>query len=156
MSANPLDNNGIEPGAFEGVTVFHIRIAEAKLTSIPKGLYLYSIFLNCHLKIIIKYNVVNCTHCQNYTATRILLISISGQCSMKCSIFSCTQRATYSVSVLFSFFLFIAAPTAYGSSWARGQIEAVAAGLCHSKQHWIQAASTTYAAAYGNARSLTH
>lgn len=44
MSANPLDNNGIEPGAFEGVTVFHIRIAEAKLTSIPKGLYLYSIF----------------------------------------------------------------------------------------------------------------
>lgn len=40
MSANPLDNNGIEPGAFEGVTVFHIRIAEAKLTSIPKGLYL--------------------------------------------------------------------------------------------------------------------
>lgn len=38
MSANPLENNGIEPGAFEGVTVFHIRIAEAKLTSIPKGL----------------------------------------------------------------------------------------------------------------------
>lgn len=37
MSANPLDNNGIEPGAFEGMTVFHIRIAEAKLTSIPKG-----------------------------------------------------------------------------------------------------------------------
>uniref|UniRef100_A0A2K5QJL8 Asporin n=2 Tax=Cebidae TaxID=9498 RepID=A0A2K5QJL8_CEBIM len=36
MSANPLDNNGIEPGAFEGVTVFHIRIAEAKLTSVPK------------------------------------------------------------------------------------------------------------------------
>lgn len=44
MSANPLDNSGIEPGAFEGVTVFHIRIAEAKLTSIPKGLYLYSIY----------------------------------------------------------------------------------------------------------------
>ncbi|KAK2490062.1 hypothetical protein MC885_021276 [Smutsia gigantea] len=38
MSANPLDNNGIEPGAFEGMTVFHIRIAEAKLTSVPKGL----------------------------------------------------------------------------------------------------------------------
>ncbi|CAH6799959.1 asporin [Phodopus roborovskii] len=38
MSANPLENSGIEPGAFEGVTVFHIRIAEAKLTSIPKGL----------------------------------------------------------------------------------------------------------------------
>lgn len=38
MSANPLDSNGIEPGAFEGLTVFHVRIAEAKLTSIPKGL----------------------------------------------------------------------------------------------------------------------
>lgn len=38
MSANPLDNDGIEPGAFEGVTIYHIRIAEAKLTSIPKGI----------------------------------------------------------------------------------------------------------------------
>ena len=42
MSANPLDNEGIEPGAFEGVTAYHIRIAEAKLTSIPKGIvYFY-------------------------------------------------------------------------------------------------------------------
>ncbi|XP_019569386.1 asporin [Rhinolophus sinicus] len=47
MSANPLDNNGIEPGAFEGVTVFHIRIAEAKLTSIPKELP--STLLELHL-----------------------------------------------------------------------------------------------------------
>ncbi|KFP75173.1 Asporin, partial [Acanthisitta chloris] len=38
MSANPLNNEGIEPGAFEGVNIYHIRIAEAKLTSIPKGL----------------------------------------------------------------------------------------------------------------------
>lgn len=38
MSANPIDNGGIEPGAFEGVTVYHIRIAEAKLTSVPKGM----------------------------------------------------------------------------------------------------------------------
>ncbi|XP_001362152.1 asporin [Monodelphis domestica] len=38
MSANPLDNDGIDPAAFEGVTVFHIRIADAKLTSVPKGL----------------------------------------------------------------------------------------------------------------------
>ncbi|KAG8436250.1 hypothetical protein GDO86_007375 [Hymenochirus boettgeri] len=38
MSANPLENDGIEPGAFEGLTVYHVRIAEAKLTSIPKGL----------------------------------------------------------------------------------------------------------------------
>ncbi|XP_045419116.1 asporin isoform X2 [Lemur catta] len=47
MSANPLDNDGIEPGAFEGVTVFHIRIAEAKLTSVPKGLP--STLLELHL-----------------------------------------------------------------------------------------------------------
>ncbi|XP_038596080.1 asporin isoform X1 [Tachyglossus aculeatus] len=47
MSANPLENEGIEPGAFEGVTVFHIRIAEAKLTSIPKGLP--STLLELHL-----------------------------------------------------------------------------------------------------------
>uniref|UniRef100_A0A8C5QZK0 Asporin n=1 Tax=Leptobrachium leishanense TaxID=445787 RepID=A0A8C5QZK0_9ANUR len=38
MSANPLENDGIEPGAFEGLTVYHVRIAEAKLTTIPKGL----------------------------------------------------------------------------------------------------------------------
>uniref|UniRef100_G3VBL7 Asporin n=1 Tax=Sarcophilus harrisii TaxID=9305 RepID=G3VBL7_SARHA len=37
MSANPLENDGIDPAAFEGVTVFHIRIADAKLTSVPKG-----------------------------------------------------------------------------------------------------------------------
>ncbi|XP_036134368.1 asporin [Molossus molossus] len=47
MSANPLDSSGIEPGAFEGVTVFHIRIAEAKLTSIPKELP--STLLELHL-----------------------------------------------------------------------------------------------------------
>ena len=29
-------------------------------------------------------------------------------------------------------FLFRAAPVAYGSSWARGQIGAAVAGLCHS------------------------
>ncbi|XP_078517515.1 asporin [Lissotriton helveticus] len=38
MSANPLNSNGIEPGAFEEMTVFHVRLAEAKLTTIPKGL----------------------------------------------------------------------------------------------------------------------
>ncbi|OCT85589.1 hypothetical protein XELAEV_18023760mg [Xenopus laevis] len=38
MSANPLESEGIEPGAFDGLTVFHIRIADAKLTSIPKDL----------------------------------------------------------------------------------------------------------------------
>uniref|UniRef100_A0A8D0L2X7 Asporin n=1 Tax=Sphenodon punctatus TaxID=8508 RepID=A0A8D0L2X7_SPHPU len=41
MSANPLDNDAIETEAFEGVTVYHIRIAEAKLTSVPKGKIFY-------------------------------------------------------------------------------------------------------------------
>ena len=39
------------------------------------------------------------------------------------------------------FFLFTATPMTYGSSWARGQIRASAAGLCHS---------------HSNARSLSH
>jgi len=42
MSANPLDNGGIEPGAFEGVNIYHIRIAEAKLTSVPKGMLCFT------------------------------------------------------------------------------------------------------------------
>ncbi|XP_068108103.1 asporin isoform X2 [Hyperolius riggenbachi] len=38
MSANPLENEGIVPGAFDGLTVYHMRIAEARLTTIPKDL----------------------------------------------------------------------------------------------------------------------
>lgn len=48
MSANPLDNDGIEPGAFEGLTVYHVRIAEAKLTSVPKGM-MYLFFLKKYI-----------------------------------------------------------------------------------------------------------
>ena len=55
-----------------------------------------------------------------------------------------------------SFFLFRATPAAYGSSWARGQIRTAAASLPQPQQHWIQAASATYAAVCSNARSLTH
>ncbi|KAL1007823.1 hypothetical protein UPYG_G00092120 [Umbra pygmaea] len=36
MSANPLANNGIELGAFDDMEALYIRIAEAKLTAIPK------------------------------------------------------------------------------------------------------------------------
>ena len=36
------------------------------------------------------------------------------------------------LSILFLCFIFIAAPGAYGSSWARGQIRSATAGLCHS------------------------
>ncbi|XP_007111357.1 asporin isoform X2 [Physeter macrocephalus] len=60
MSANPLDNNGIEPGAFEGVTVFHIRIAEAKLTSIPKELP--STLLELHL----DYNKISTVELEDF------------------------------------------------------------------------------------------
>uniref|UniRef100_A0A9L0SRJ6 Asporin n=1 Tax=Equus caballus TaxID=9796 RepID=A0A9L0SRJ6_HORSE len=60
MSANPLDNNGIEPGAFEGVTVFHVRIAEAKLTSIPKELP--STLLELHL----DYNKISTVELEDF------------------------------------------------------------------------------------------
>ena len=43
----------------------------------------------------------------------------------------CKATYTFSVFYLFFFLLFRAAPVAYGSSQARGRIEAVAAGLCH-------------------------
>ncbi|XP_043933345.1 asporin isoform X2 [Protopterus annectens] len=38
MSANPLESDGIEDGAFEAATIYYIRIAEAKLKSVPKEL----------------------------------------------------------------------------------------------------------------------
>ena len=53
----------------------------------------------------------------------------------------------------FFFGLFTAAPVAHGSSQARGQIRATAAGLHHSR---IQAESATYTIAHNNAGSLTH
>ena len=33
---------------------------------------------------------------------------------------------------IYTYFLFGATPAAYGSSWARDQIRAAAAGLCHN------------------------
>ncbi|XP_066528634.1 asporin [Hoplias malabaricus] len=36
MSANPIANNGIELGAFDDMATLYLRIAEAKLTAIPK------------------------------------------------------------------------------------------------------------------------
>ena len=56
-------------------------------------------------------------------------------------------------SFLFVFCLFKAEPTAYGSSQARDQIRAVAAGL---QQHQILAVSVTYTTGHGNAGSLSH
>lgn len=37
LGANPLANSGIEVGAFNGLSTLYIGIAEAKLTSVPKG-----------------------------------------------------------------------------------------------------------------------
>ena len=52
--------------------------------------------------------------------------------------------------------LFRAAPTAHKGSQARGQIGAVANGLCLSQQCQILATSVTFTTAHSNARSLTH
>ena len=58
-------------------------------------------------------------------------------------------------------FVFMAIPSAYRSSRARGQIRAAAADLRHSHRltpdpNGTRATSVTYAAACGNNRSLTH
>lgn len=37
MSANPIANSGIELGAFNDMETLYLRIAEARLTAIPKG-----------------------------------------------------------------------------------------------------------------------
>lgn len=37
MGANPIQNSGFEPGAFKGLKLNFLRIAEAKLTGVPKG-----------------------------------------------------------------------------------------------------------------------
>lgn len=37
LGANPLDNGGIELGAFNGLSALYVGIAEAKLTAVPKG-----------------------------------------------------------------------------------------------------------------------
>eukprot|EP00066_Takifugu_rubripes_P007463 XP_003973043.1 PREDICTED: asporin [Takifugu rubripes] len=38
LGANPLDNSGIEHGAFNGLTTLYVGMAEAKLTAVPKDL----------------------------------------------------------------------------------------------------------------------
>ena len=53
----------------------------------------------------------------------------------------------------FLFFLFLAAPAAYGSSQAGGWMRAPTP---QPQQRGIRATSVTYTIAQGNARSLTH
>ena len=77
-----------------------------------------------------------------------LMRSISNNvCISKILIAAAWLLQSYKSFFFFFFpFLFIAAPAAYGISWARDLIPAVATwDLCH-----------TYAAASGNARHLTH
>ncbi|MEE6505769.1 hypothetical protein FKM82_005652 [Ascaphus truei] len=38
MGGNPLENGGIEPGAFDGLKLNYLRISEAKLTGVPNDL----------------------------------------------------------------------------------------------------------------------
>ncbi|XP_010897049.1 biglycan a [Esox lucius] len=38
MGRNPIQNSGLEPGAFDGLKLSFLRISEAKLTGIPKDL----------------------------------------------------------------------------------------------------------------------
>lgn len=38
LGGNPLENGGIEAGAFDGLKLNYLRISEAKLSGIPKGL----------------------------------------------------------------------------------------------------------------------
>ena len=52
------------------------------------------------------------------------------------------------------FFLFTTAPTVYGISRARGWLRAAAAAYT-TMTDWIWVSCVTYAAGYGNARSLT-
>ena len=72
---------------------------------------------------------------------------------------SCTSTATWATAVRFFFFfiLFRAAPIAYGSSQARGQMGAAAASLCYShsdtRSKWQLWPSLQV---YSKARSLTH
>ena len=66
------------------------------------------------------------------------------------------HKGTSFLALFFFFLLFRATPVAYGSSWARGQIGATAAGLHHShSQRRIQATSVTYTTTHGNTGSLT-
>lgn len=39
LSANPIANSGIDPEAFDDMATLYLRIAEARLTAIPKGKY---------------------------------------------------------------------------------------------------------------------
>ena len=67
------------------------------------------------------------------------------------------KEKNVSCSLLISLFFLMATPLAYGSSWARGQIGAAAAGLRHSHSHVVSEPHLRPTPqAHGNARSLTH
>ena len=71
------------------------------------------------------------------------------------------RNRIYLFIYLFIYFCFFAIswaiPAAYGGSQARGLIGAVARqSTPEPQQRGIQAVSTTYTTAHGNARSLTH
>ena len=75
-----------------------------------------------------------------------------------CRIYIPLSRKEKTKKTTLTFFLFRETPPVYGRSEPRGWIQAAAASLHHrqTQQSRIWAASATYTAALGNARSLTH
>ena len=59
------------------------------------------------------------------------------------------------ITFFFFFYLFRAAPAAYGNFQARGRIGAIVAGLHHSHSNPRSELSATYATAHSNAGALT-
>lgn len=60
MGANPLHNSGFEPGAFKGLKLNYLRISEARLTGVPKGIISlcgcvnFNMFFSPHMFIFLK------------------------------------------------------------------------------------------------------
>ena len=77
--------------------------------------------------------------------------------SRPCQKLGWSGRKTEAWSLFSFFFLSLATSTAYGNSWARGQIGAIAASLHHSHSNTRSRTQPAhYTAAHGNARSPTH
>ena len=49
MGSNPIQNSGFEPGAFRGLKLNYLRISEAKLTGVPKGIFDLKFFFSNRL-----------------------------------------------------------------------------------------------------------
>ena len=85
-----------------------------------------------------------------------LPVNICSLCLLRTQTFHiCVCMYIYTYIYIYIHF-FMASPTAYGSSQARGRVAAAAAGQQPHPQQYIQAISATYTTAHSNARSLAH